>query len=191
MVLIVTFAFALLALPFILMKVKPTYIATAHVLMVGKDTSMIPSSDMAVLTTSQPVLERIAHRFGLGDDTSSILSRIDAKASLKSNVMPISFRDHDPRKALLVTNALADETVTYYKELSGGQYDQMISYLTSSAEKEKNRIRSIDETLQRAAQHDTYVGSDTALESITTRIGDLRRAGERRGDRGRAVRPTA
>jgi capsular polysaccharide biosynthesis protein len=173
MVLIVTFAIALVALPFILTKVRPTYIATAHVLMVGKDTSMIPNSDMTILTTSQPVLERIARRFDLGDDISSILSRIDAKASVKSNVMPISFRDHDPRKALLITNALADETVAYYKEISGGQYNQMISYLTGSAEREKNRIRSIDQTLQRAAQSDTNVGSDTALETITSRLGDL------------------
>jgi uncharacterized protein involved in exopolysaccharide biosynthesis len=173
LVLIITFSVGLIALPYILMKVKPTYIATSHVLMVGKDSSMIPSSDMAMLTTSQPVLERIARRFHLGSDTSSILSRIDAKASLKSNVMPISFRDHDRRQALLITNALADETVAYYKELSGGQYDQMISYLTTAAEKEKNRIRTIDQTLQRAAQTDTYVGSDTALETITTRIAEL------------------
>jgi uncharacterized protein involved in exopolysaccharide biosynthesis len=104
---------------------------------------------------------------------SAILSRVDAKASPKSNVMPISFRDKDPRRSLLVTNALADETVTYYKQLSGGQYDQMLAYLNAEAAREKEKIRSIDETLQRAAQRDTYVGSDSALESLTARIGDL------------------
>jgi succinoglycan biosynthesis transport protein ExoP len=174
-VLLATFVVALIALPFILIKLKPTYIATSHVLMVGKD-SMIPSTDMGSLTISETVIRRIAERFGLTADVSTIRGHVDAKASLRSNVMPISYRDKDPKVALQVTNALADETVTYYKELSGGQYDQMVAYLRGAAQREKDRIHSIDETLQRAAQRDTYVGSDSALETITARINDLESA---------------
>jgi len=171
-VLIVTFTLALIALPFILIKLKPTYIATSHVLMVGKD-SMIPATDMQSLTLSETVLERIARRFSLTDDTSAIRARVDAKVSTHSNVMPVSYRDKDPKISLEVTNALADETVAYYKQLSGGQYDQMVAFLNGAAEREKDKIRSIDLTLQQAAQRDTYVGSDTALETITARISDL------------------
>jgi capsular polysaccharide biosynthesis protein len=176
LVVIVTFVIALIALPFILAKVKPTYVATSHVLMVGKDASIMPTADMESLTMSQTVIERTAKRFNLGADLSSVLAHVDAKASAKSNVMPISFRAKDRKTSMLVTNGLAEETVRYYKELSGGQYDQMIAYLQGAAARQQERIRSIDLTLQRAAQHDTYVGSDTALETITTRIGDLQTA---------------
>jgi succinoglycan biosynthesis transport protein ExoP len=171
-VVITVLAIALVASPFILMKLRPTYIATSHVLMVGKDT-MIPSTDMAMLTMSQTVLERVEKRFGLKTELSAMRARIDAKVPQRSNVMPIAYRDKDPKLSLQVTNALADETVAYYKELSGGQYDQMVSYLEDAARRDKEKIRSIDTTLQQAAQHDTYVGSDTALETITARINDL------------------
>jgi capsular polysaccharide biosynthesis protein len=172
-VLFVTLALALAVLPFALIFLKPTYIATAHVVMVGKD-SMIPSGDMAMLTTSPAVLARVASRFSLGADLSSLMSRIDAKVAVRSNVMPISYRDKDQTRSRDVTNALADETVAYYKELSGGQYDQMIAFLRKSAGLERDEIRTTDLALQRAAQHDIYVGSDTALETITARINELR-----------------
>jgi succinoglycan biosynthesis transport protein ExoP len=174
---VVTLLIAVVALPFIFVNLKPTYVATSHVLMVGNGNgangSMMPSSDMSTLTTSETVVKRVAKRFSLGHDMSAVLARIDAKSVSRSNVMPISFRDKDPKLARVVTNALAEETVTYYKELSGGQFNQMVSYLTGSAEDLKQRIRSIDITLQTAAQKDSYVGSDTALETITARINDL------------------
>jgi len=172
LVLIVTFVIALLILPFALMAVKPTYIATAHVAMVGKD-SMLPSGDMGTLTTSPTVLLRVARKFGLGDDVSSLASRVDAKVPARSNVMPISYRDKNSKLSVTITNALADETVNYYKQLSSGQYDQMIAYLRSGARREAEQIRRMDLALQRAAQQDTFVGSDTALETITGRINDL------------------
>jgi capsular polysaccharide biosynthesis protein len=174
-VLIATLAVALIALPFIFIKLKPSYTATAHVLMIGNGVngSMMPSTDMGNLATSETVLRRVAKRFSLGPDLSAVAARIDAKVPHASNVMPISFRDKDQKRALAVTNALADETVGYYKKLSGGQFDQMVAYLISAAKEEKDKIRSIDVTLQKAAQRDTYIGSDTALEAITKRIGDL------------------
>ncbi len=171
-VVVATLAIALVLSPFILMKVKPTYIATSHVLMIGKD-SMIPSTDMSMLTISETVLERTAKRFNLDPDIGPMRARVDAKVPQHSNVMPISYRDKDPKVSLEVTNALATETVNYYKQLSGGQYDQMLTYLLSAAAHEEDKIRSIDRKLQRAAQRDTYVGSDTALETITARISEL------------------
>jgi succinoglycan biosynthesis transport protein ExoP len=140
--------------------------------MVGKD-SMIPSTDMATITTSVTVLERIAKQFSIKDDLASLMGRIDAKVSIRSNVMPISYRDKNKQLALAVTNALADQTVLYYKQLSSGEYNQMIAFLKSSAERDEQRIRSSDVALQRAAQRDSFVGSDTALEAITAHINDL------------------
>ena len=172
MVLVVAFVLSLVALPFILVKIKPTFMATSHVLMVGKD-SMIPGTDMEMLATSATVLERVAKRYSLTIQPASMRLRVTAKVPKTSNVMPISYRDADPKVSLEVTNALADETVAYYKELSGGQYSQMISYLQGAARAQKERMRSIDLTLQHAAQSDTFVGSDTALETITARINDL------------------
>jgi len=171
-VLIVTFALALFALPFVLVFLKPTYVATAHVVMIGKE-SVIPSGDMATFATSPTVLGRVAARYNLGDDLSQLSSKVDANVSIRSNVMPISYRSKDPKLALLVTNALADETVAYYRELSGGQYDRMIAFLRSSAQRDIAQIRTTDLALQQAAQQDTFVGADSALESITARINDL------------------
>lgn len=171
-VLMVTFALALFILPFALVFLKPTYVATAHVVMIGKD-AMIPSGDMATFATSPTVLERVARRYKLGDDLSELSSRVDAKVSMRSNVMPISYRNKDRKLALQVTNALADETVAYYREMSGGQYDRMIAFLQSSAQRDIAQIRAADVALQQAAQQDTFVGADSALESITARINDL------------------
>ncbi|MGD0475932.1 MAG: hypothetical protein ABSB70_22305 [Candidatus Velthaea sp.] len=172
LVLIVTFVVALVILPFALMVVKPTYIATSHVVMVGKD-SMIPSGDMGMLTTSPTVLGRVARRFNLPDDLGAMMSRVDAKVSIRSSVMAISYRDKSQKRALDVTNALADETVAYYKDLSGGQYDAMIAFLRGDANRYQDKIRIVDLALQKAAQQDTFVGSDTSLETLTARINDL------------------
>jgi uncharacterized protein involved in exopolysaccharide biosynthesis len=171
-VLIVTLAIALVALPFALAVLKPTYIATSHVVMVGKE-SIIPSGDMGMLTTSPTVLARVAKRFNLGGDLGSMMGRVDAKAAIRSSVMAISYRDKDPKRSLDVTNALADETIAYYRELSGGQYDRMIAFLRGDGMRYADKIRTTDLALQRAAQRDTFVGSDTALETITARINDL------------------
>ncbi len=170
-VLLVTFVIALVALPFILRLLKPTYVAVAHVMMVGKD-SMIPSTDMGTLTLSQTVVERVAGRFNLGG-IDGLRSHIDAKPGLHSNVMPISYRDKDAKLARDVTNALADETSNYYKRLSGGQYDLMVGFLEHALQADSDEMQSIDARLQRAAQRDTFVGSDKALENITARIGAL------------------
>lgn len=157
--------------PFLLRSLRPTYVAVAHVMMVGKE-SMIPSTDMGTLTLSATVVGNVAKRFSLGG-VNELRSRIDAKPGLHSNVMPISYRDKDPKLARDVTNALADETAGYYKELSGGQYDLMIGFLESALKGDSDEMRSIDAKLQAAAQRDTFVGSDKALENITARITEL------------------
>src|SRR5450631_1088229 len=105
-VLVVTFVVALVILSFLLLKIKPTYIATSHVMMVGNGSngSMMPATDMSMLTMSETVIERVARRFSLGHDLSSVLGRVDAKVSPKSVVMPVAFRDKDRKLALAVTN---------------------------------------------------------------------------------------
>jgi uncharacterized protein involved in exopolysaccharide biosynthesis len=169
--LIATFVVALIALPFLTIVIKPTYVGVAHVMMVGKD-SMMPSADMGTLTMSAAVVDRINKRFSIGDP-DLLRSRIDAKANLRSNVMPIRYRDKDPKLARLITNALADETANYYKELSGGQYDLLVRFLESALKKDSDQMQAIDARLQQAAQQDTFVGSDHALEDITARIAAL------------------
>ncbi len=170
-VLLGTLVIALIALPFILHSLRPTYVGTAHVMMVGKD-SMIPTTDMGTLTMSQTVVERVAREFNLGG-VDGLRSRIDAKPGLHSSVMPISYRDKNVKLARDVTNALADETAAYYKSLSSGQFDLMVSFLQSALRQHSGEIRAIDSRLQTAAQRDTFAGSDRALENITGRIGTL------------------
>jgi uncharacterized protein involved in exopolysaccharide biosynthesis len=167
-VLIVSFVVALIALPFLLSFVKPTYVSVAHVMMVGHD-SMIPNSDMGSLTLSGDVIGNVAKRFSLGD-VDNVRLHVDAKPALRSNVMAIRYRDKNPKLAKAITNALADETVDYYKKLSGGQYDLMIGFLQSALQQDSDQMRAIDGKLQEAAQRDTFVGSDHALELITARI---------------------
>jgi capsular polysaccharide biosynthesis protein len=178
LVFFIALAVALVALPFIMVFLKPTYVGTSHIMMIGNASggatgAIMPSTDMANLTVSEPVVRRVANRLSLGANLSTVSSHLDAKVSLHSNVMPISFRSKDHKVAIAASNAFAEETVRYYKELSGGQYDQMIAYLTQAANREREKIRSADQALQLAAQRDTYVGSDTALEAITTRINEL------------------
>ena len=87
--------------------------------------------------------------------------------------MPISYRDKNVKLARDVTNALADETTNYYKELSSGQYDLMVSFLQSALKHDTDQMQSIDARLQHAAQRDSFAGSDRALENITGQIDSL------------------
>jgi hypothetical protein len=49
----------------------------------------------------------------------------------------------------------------------------MIGFLQSALQNESDEMRAIDKKLQEAAQHDTFVGSDRALETITGQIATL------------------
>ena len=168
---------ALLLSPLLLHVIKPTYSATAHVMLVNDGSTanggLVPASDVQTLVLSEPVLKHVISELNLSDSPDDLRPRISAKVGLKSNIVPISYRDKNPRIALAVPNALADQTVAYYHELSSGQYDQLATALKSSMRDERYHIHHLDQQLQNIVARDTFVGSEAGRGTLTQGLDTL------------------
>ncbi len=167
---------ALLAAPLFLRMLRPTYQATAQVVLVGSPQSqnyVVQAEDIPDLAMSTEVLQRARTRAGVSDDIDTIRSKMSASMSPRSSVMPISYRDKSARKALAIPNALADSLVDEYHDLASRQYDQQIAKLRSQLSLEQSTIRELDVRLQQAVQKDSYAGQDNALTALSTRLNDL------------------
>ena len=167
---------ALLAAPLFLRLLRPTYQATAQVVLVGSPQSqnyVVQAADIPDLAMSTDVIARAKQKAGASEDVDTIRSKMSASMSPRSSVMPISYRDKNAKKALLMPNALADALVDEYHDLASRQYDQQISRLRSQLSGEQGTIRQLDSRLQQAVQKDSYAGQDNALTALSTRLNDL------------------
>ncbi len=165
---------ALAASPLIAKMVRPTYQATAEVAPVGDSKEgILPTGDLPELVLSVPVMSRVKAQMHLSADIDSFRYQTQVKMSPRSAIVPITYRSKDPAFALAMANAIADSTVYEYKDLAARQYDQVIDRLRSQLASQQADIRSIDGRLQQAVQHDSFIGSPSALEAISTRLDDL------------------
>ena len=171
---------ALLLSPLFLHVIKPTYSATAHVMLVNDSANanggLIPASDIQTLVLSQSVLQHVIKDLNLPDSPDDLRPRISAKVGLKSNIVPISYRDKNPRLALAIPNALADATVAYYHELSAGQYDLLGTALKASMRDERYHIHHLDQQLQNIVARDAFVGSEAGRGTLTQGLDTLLQA---------------
>ncbi len=167
---------ALLAAPLFLRALRPTYQATAQVVLVGSPQSqnyVVQAADVPDLAMSTEVLQRAKARAGVNDEVDQIRSKMSASMSPRSSVLPIVYRDKNAKKAILLPNAIADSLVDEYHDLASRQYDQQIGKLHSQLAAEQATIRGLDGRLQQAVQKDSYAGQENALTNLTTRLNDL------------------
>jgi uncharacterized protein involved in exopolysaccharide biosynthesis len=172
----VVFAVGLLLLPLALRVLRPTYSGTAHVLLVNEQTQQNPlvnPKDLTTFATSSLVLQHVKDELGLPDDIAQLRSHIRVQVVVESNVMPITFRSHDPALAVAVPNAIADEVVKAYRGLSTQQYDRLTHQLRSRLDREEAKIRQIDSDYQGAVAGHSFTGSDQSLDVITAQLQDL------------------
>jgi len=165
---------AVLASPIIAKLIRPTYQATAEVAPVGDAKGgILPLGDLPELVLSVPVMSRVKAQMRLSDSVDSIRSATVIKMSPRSAVLPITYRSKNAAFALSMANVIADSTVYEYKDLAARQYDQVIDRLRSQLANQQLNVRNMDTRLQQAVQHDSFIGSASALEAISTRLDDL------------------
>lgn len=167
---------ALFATPMLLRMLRPTYLSTAEVAVVGNGTTtnaILPSSDIPNVTMSTAVIERVKQRLQLSDSVGDIRSKLTARMSPRSNVMPISYGTKNVGDAVRIPNALADATVDEYKHIASIQYDQLIHDIHQQLATDEASIKDADRRLQTVVQSDTYAGQEHGLDSLSSRLAEL------------------
>ena len=165
-----------IAAPFVPLMIHPSYRATARVLVVNEATKATEdaSSDLPAIAQSSAVLERVRSRLKVEDDLETFRKHVKAKASAHSSIMEITYRDRDDRRAGTIANAIADETVVYYREIATGRYDDVTRQLSGTIVQLRAQINNVNGELQRLSADNPYANSDRASEDLTTHIGELR-----------------
>jgi|SRR5579872_546508 len=149
------------------------YQATAQTMIVssaqGRDPAM-SNLDMPTLVQSETVIGRAEKQLQMHVPFSVIQSRISAKISLGSNVMPISYQDRNPRRAVLFTNALANSLVQYYREISATRYTELEKFLNNGMASQRARMEQLDRKLEEAAVKDPVIAQKSASQTISSRL---------------------
>jgi uncharacterized protein involved in exopolysaccharide biosynthesis len=176
-VLIALVGLTLLAVPLLRSVMHLRYMGVSHVLMVnnsGRDLSGA-RADLPLMAQSSTVLSRAVKRVDFRESIPELKKSMGARIAPWSSVMAISVSADNPKLAVDLSNAVADETVTYYRDVSTRRYDDIIHYLRNELDRQHSRIGTLDEQLERAVANYNYVfvGSDRSLEAITSHLDEL------------------
>jgi polysaccharide biosynthesis transport protein len=165
---------SLIAIPLLRKVMRVRYVGVSHVLMVNetRDTSGA-SVDVPAMAESTAVLSRVAKTLKLSAQLGDLKKAISARVAPRSSIMTISSTTDEPSAAIALSNGVADEMVGYYHDISARRYDDIIRYLRSELENQGQRLTRLNAKLQEAVARDSFIGSDRALEAITTRLDDL------------------
>lgn len=180
--LLVFIACGLALLPVILTVIRPSYNANSRMLLISEDLKRDPfvkGRDIPALALSNTVLTRVKQSVRVPDTVSRMRGKVTIKAGEESNMLTVSYRDHDAALATKVVNAMADQTALFYQQLSSLQYDRLLGSLRGQMDTQKHNIASLDHQVQRAASADHFVSSDKAIDTITMSLNDLQ---VKRGD---------
>jgi len=174
---LVYIAVGLAVLPVLLTIFRPSFSGIAHIVLVSENTQrdpLVKSKDVPVLANSAEVLSRVKQIDGLDDPLKSIRKHLSVKSNSEaSNMLSVTFKAHDPDMAAKVANTVAEQTIQYYHRLSAQQYDRLIGYLRGQIVTQRGTIATLDHQVQRAAQADTFVSTDKAVDTITERLDEL------------------
>jgi uncharacterized protein involved in exopolysaccharide biosynthesis len=163
--------------PFLPRVIHQTYLATARLLVVSevaKDTTLT-STDLPSIAQSSAVLERVQRRLNLGPEVD-LSENVRAKVLPRSSIMQVTYGDRDSERAALIANAVADETVVYYREIAVARYGDVTRLMSQKIEQLRAQIDTANRRLQRASAGNPYVNSDKAGENLTARVDALRTA---------------
>jgi uncharacterized protein involved in exopolysaccharide biosynthesis len=156
--------------------VPTTYDGTSKVLIVNENTGGDPSVnslDLPALATSTVVLGRVHDSVSGAPVVAALKENVKARVPLHSSIMEIGFRDPNPVLADAIPNAIADELTHYYREISTHRYNENERYLDAAVATQLQRLDALDRQLQDVTARDAFVGSDKAIDNLTTRLDDL------------------
>jgi uncharacterized protein involved in exopolysaccharide biosynthesis len=163
------------AAPILPRIIQASYDATAHLLVVSeavKDTSAV-SVDLPSIAKSSEVVGRVKRKLNLDDDVDALRKHIKAKVLPRSSVLEITYRDTDKIRAARITNAIADETSTYYHEIATGRYDDVTLKMSKTIAQLRSKIDDANARLQNASVNNPYADSDKASDNMTTQVASL------------------
>jgi capsular polysaccharide biosynthesis protein len=156
--------------------IKPNYAATAHLLLVNDTQGRDPEeegADMPRMAASTTVLDPVRSQLHLDEPTDELRKFITIKVAPKSSIMTIATKDHDPARAVTITNAVAESFVSFYSSISGGRYAKVIGQLRADLAGHRERMQILESRLQQAAVQSSYVGSQASLDNTANALNDL------------------
>jgi len=168
--------FTLLLSPIILTLLKPTYQAEARVALIQDDSGRAPvlaAADLPAVATSLAVLSRVKEELKVPQTIDVMRAHLSVKPDMKSNVIPIDFRDKNPERALKVPNAIADALVDYYRYLATRQYRDLNASLRVQLADQSQKVRSLDARVAKAVEGNSAAASDKAMDTIASGIDAL------------------
>lgn len=170
-------AIGLLAMSAALGYFKPTYSATAQVLLVDEQSQqrdpLVRAKDLTTLATSSTVLQNVRDELGLSDDIAALRSHLRVLVVVDSNVMAITFRSHSQALAVKTANAVADSVVSTYHAISSRQYSDLTSRLRLDLAAQQANISRIDRAYQGAVARGASTGDDQSLDLVTAQLDTL------------------
>jgi len=156
-------------------RLIPAYKGTAELLIVSealKDTTL-GDPDLPSILTSTEVLGRVIDRLKLDTDPVALSKKVKTQLPARSSILEVTYKDTDSMRAAAVTNAIADEAVTYFHEIATRGYTDVISALNKRIAQSKALIAEADKRLQHASADNGFASSDKALDDLTSQIDDL------------------
>jgi len=159
--------------PVFTVLIPPSHKGTAQLLLVSqtlKDTTL-SGPDLPSIITSTEVLDRVIDRLKLNTNPIALAKKIKTKIPAKASGLELSYQDRDAGKAAMITNAIADESATYFHEVATRGYSDAIRALNQRIADSKANIAEDDRLLQ--AKH-AFASSDKVLDDLTKQIDDLR-----------------
>ena len=154
----------------------PAYKGTAKLLIVSetlKDTTL-SDPDLPSIITSTEVLDRVIHRLNLDTDPLALSKKVKTKLPTKSSILELTYKDPNSEKAAAVTNAIADEAVSYFHEIATRGYGDVLGALNKRIAQTKVAIAVADKRLEHASAKNAFASSNNALDDLTTQIDELR-----------------
>jgi uncharacterized protein involved in exopolysaccharide biosynthesis len=98
---------------------------------------------------------------------------LKVKVGLRSSIMEISYRDDVADRAVAVPNAVADELAKYYEQITSARANVMVRKLDAAIADVQQRLRRVNRELAELSADQPFLGSDKALDAVTTRIDEL------------------
>jgi uncharacterized protein involved in exopolysaccharide biosynthesis len=106
-------------------------------------------------------------------DPGSLARRVKFKLPPKSSIIEVSYKDTDGRRAALIVNAIADEAVSYYREISSQGYTAVLNAMNKQIAASRTAISAADLRLQHASANNAFASSDKALDDLSSQVNDL------------------
>lgn len=176
---IVTFLVLAIAVIALVRIHKVKYASLSHVVLVndasGRDPS-VAGADMPTIASGSAVLDDVRRGLHLKESINDLRKAVTARVAPKSSLMTIAVQDHDPKKAMLINNTVADAFAKRYRQLGSSRYDEITATLNADVDRVRTQVGLVNRRLEAASTGQSYVGSQASLDSTAAHLGELKQA---------------